>query len=111
MPGNISMRLAAGLTPVRLATGVLCLFVALWMLGIAGPTAPTASAQENPAVDPGQGDSAPVKKAEDREGMIKHIIKSLGWVFGPMLIFVSVTLIAIIVLLAMDLRMGAAIPP
>jgi len=32
-------------------------------------------------------------------------------VFGPLLIFVSVTLIAIIVLLAMDLRMGAAVPP
>src|SRR5262245_7368691 len=104
------MRLVAGLTPARFAAGVLCLFVALWMLGVAGPTAPTASAQENPPADQPQGDPG-VKKADDREGMIKHIIKSLGWVFGPMLIFVSVTLIAIIVLLAMDLRMGAAIPP
>src|SRR5207302_10872094 len=47
----------------------------------------------------------------DEELLITHMIESVGWVFGPVLVFVSVTLIAIIVLLAMDLRMGAAIPP
>src|SRR5262249_25411954 len=40
-----------------------------------------------------------------------HIVKSAGPVFGPILLLVSIALVALIVLLAMDLRMGVAIPP
>ncbi|MBY0523391.1 MAG: MotA/TolQ/ExbB proton channel family protein [Gemmataceae bacterium] len=40
-----------------------------------------------------------------------HIVKSAGIVFGPLLLLVSIGLVALIVLLAMDLRMGVAIPP
>jgi len=40
-----------------------------------------------------------------------HLLESVGWFFGPMLFIVSITLVTFIVLLAMDLRMGAAIPP
>jgi biopolymer transport protein ExbB len=43
--------------------------------------------------------------------LIVHIIESAGIVFGPILLFVSICLCALIVLLAMDLRMGVAIPP
>jgi biopolymer transport protein ExbB len=40
-----------------------------------------------------------------------HIVKSAGIVFGPLLLLVSIGLVALIVLLAMDLRMNVAIPP
>lgn len=55
--------------------------------------------------------------AADEEGgggetnIVMHIIKSAGWVFGPLLLIVSLTLTALIVLLALDLRMSNAIPP
>jgi biopolymer transport protein ExbB len=39
------------------------------------------------------------------------MLVSVGWVFGFILLFVSICLVALIVLLAMELRMGAAIPP
>ena len=45
------------------------------------------------------------------EPLILFMIKSLGWVFGPLLLAVSVSLLALVVLLALDLRMSAAIPP
>ncbi len=39
-----------------------------------------------------------------------HLVESLGWVFGPILLGVSVALVALVVLLFLDLRMTAAIP-
>jgi biopolymer transport protein ExbB len=39
-----------------------------------------------------------------------HLVESLGWIFGPILLALSVALVALIVLLALDLRMSAAIP-
>jgi biopolymer transport protein ExbB len=53
------------------------------------------------------------EKKEDKgqDNMFMHIVKSAGPVFGPMLLLVSIALVALIVLLAMDLRMGVAIPP
>lgn len=45
------------------------------------------------------------------EPLVLFMIKSLGWVFGPLLLAVSVSLLALVVLLALDLRMSAAIPP
>jgi biopolymer transport protein ExbB len=39
------------------------------------------------------------------------MIEALGWVFGPLLLAVSVSLVALVVLLALDLRMSSAIPP
>jgi biopolymer transport protein ExbB len=61
-----------------------------------------APAQE-PAADAGGGGK--------KGNIVIHIITSLGWVFGPVLLLVSVCLVALIVLLALDLRMSAAIPP
>ena len=45
------------------------------------------------------------------ESLIMHIIKSAGIVFGPLLLFLSMALVALVILLAMDLRMQTAIPP
>ena len=45
------------------------------------------------------------------EPLVLFMIKALGWIFGPLLLAVSVSLIALVVLLILDLRMSAAIPP
>jgi biopolymer transport protein ExbB len=39
------------------------------------------------------------------------MIKSVGWVFGPLLLSLSIILVALCVLLILDLRMQNAIPP
>jgi len=43
--------------------------------------------------------------------LVMFMIRSLGWVFGPLLLAISVAMLALVVLLALDLRMSAAIPP
>lgn len=54
-----------------------------------------------------EGDAAPAKK----KNIIVHMIESVGWVFGPMLLAISVALVALIVLLFLDLRATSAVPP
>lgn len=43
--------------------------------------------------------------------LVLFMLKSLGWVFGPLLLAISVAMLALVVLLALDLRMSSAIPP
>jgi biopolymer transport protein ExbB len=40
-----------------------------------------------------------------------HVLESAGWLFGPLLILMSIMLIVLVVLLMLDLRMSVAIPP
>jgi len=49
--------------------------------------------------------------AAAKPNLLIHIVTSAGWVFGPIMLIVSVGLTALCVLLVLDLRMGAAIPP
>jgi len=66
--------------------------------------APTgAFAQEGAPAGEGGGGAPP--------SIIIHIIQSAGWVFGPIMLLVSVCLVALVVLLAMDLRMSLCVPP
>ena len=60
-----------------------------------------AQAQEAPA---------PAEKLSGGE-LIWFMIKSLGIVFGPILLAISVAMMALVVLLFLDLRMSSAIPP
>ena len=46
-----------------------------------------------------------------KDNIIVHMIKSVGWVFGPLLLSISVALVALVVLLSLDMRMTSAIPP
>src|SRR5262245_52290335 len=104
------MNRSAGLLSKRFLTVVCCCFLGLLILGVAGPRqlSPAAFAQE-------EGEKPPAPTAESEtpkeKSMIAHMIESLGPVFLVLLGFISVSLIAIIVLLSMDLRMGAAVPP
>jgi biopolymer transport protein ExbB len=47
----------------------------------------------------------------DRPNLMVHIVKSAGWVFGPLMVFVSIGLTALCVLLTLDLRLSVSIPP
>jgi len=92
-----------------LILGCLCL-AALLFLNPAMPGWQTARAQdEGGAPAAGGGDDVVKKKPTD--SLFKHIIKSAGPIFGPMLLIISIGLVALIVLLAMDLRMGTSVPP
>jgi biopolymer transport protein ExbB len=75
----------------------------VFTFGVVGPGVPTArAAAEN-------GDDGMPKKGEEPNLML-HILESAGWVFGSILLLMSIALVTLIVLLAMDLRMSQAIP-
>jgi biopolymer transport protein ExbB len=50
------------------------------------------------------------EKEKTETNLFTHIITSAGWFFGPLLFLVSIGLVTLIVLLAMDLRMGVSVP-
>jgi biopolymer transport protein ExbB len=72
-------------------------------------TAQPAPAQDEPTVAADQGDKGEAVQPQPR--LFTHIIRSAGPVFGLILLTVSIALVALIVLLAMDLRPTVAIPP
>jgi biopolymer transport protein ExbB len=47
---------------------------------------------------------------KEQPNLLEHIISSAGWFFGPLLLLISIGLVTLIVLLAMDLRMGVSVP-
>jgi biopolymer transport protein ExbB len=104
------MALSAGLTRSRLLWLLLGCLALVFVLGPVGPLLPTAHAQEG---DDGAATPAakPVEKSRSVGEIFRHILKSVGWFFGAILLFVSIALVALIVLLVMELRLGAAIPP
>lgn len=55
---------------------------------------------------------APVNKGSRPAGeVLRHILGSVGWVFGVILLLVSIALVTLVVLLVLELRMEAAVPP
>ena len=56
-----------------------------------------------------KGPEAPAKKEEPN--LFTYFLESAGWFFGPLLFGISIVLVTLIVLLAMDLRMSLAVPP
>src|SRR5688500_302782 len=46
-----------------------------------------------------------------QKNIFVHVLESAGWLFGPLLILMSIMLIVLVVLLMLDLRMSVAIPP
>ncbi|MBY0460437.1 MAG: MotA/TolQ/ExbB proton channel family protein [Gemmataceae bacterium] len=76
-------------------------YLCLAMLALAALLffAQTAQAQDGAAAPP------------EKDHIVIFMIKSLGIVFGPLLALISVAMMALVVLLFLDLRMTAAIPP
>jgi biopolymer transport protein ExbB len=89
-----------------IVTSLLSIAVAGWLV----PHWQPARAQDAPAaapVDNPSGETAP--RTEDN--LLTHILSSIGWTFGIVFLFLSISLVALIVMLALDLRLGVAIPP
>jgi biopolymer transport protein ExbB len=91
------------LPPSRFHQHTRFLFVAGLALFLVASLANVALAQE--------GGATPAPTTASEEPLVLFMVKALGWVFGPLLMAVSVAMVALVVLLALDLRMSAAIPP
>lgn len=85
----------------RWSTGIIYVLVLLCFV--------TTLALATPAVAYAQEDAG----QEEKKGgnLFVHIIESAGIFFGPLLAAVSICLVTLIVLLAMDLRLNVALPP
>jgi biopolymer transport protein ExbB len=57
------------------------------------------------------GDTETAADDVEEPNLLTHIIVSAGWIFGPLLLLISIALVTLIVILAMDLRLSVAIPP
>jgi biopolymer transport protein ExbB len=89
-------------------------FLTIAAAGWLGPHWQPARAQDpQPAAaapaEPAAADTTPAARPD--AGLFWHIIKSAGPIFGPLLLFLSIALVALIVMLSLDLRLGVAIPP
>jgi biopolymer transport protein ExbB len=104
------MRMFAGHKGTRRASVAAFGLLALLAWGILTVNSPPGHAQEAPAAAAEGGPPAGEAEAP-RDNLFSHFIKSLGWFFTILFGTVSITLVALIVLLAMDLRMTSAIPP
>lgn len=106
-------RFAAQTHPRLAALLIGCLLVVFFLPSTA-PLAPRASAQDNAAAENNDAKAAEPAKAAGSStqspSIFMHIIKSLSW-FAPIMLVVSIALIALIMLLIMELRMAVAIPP
>ncbi len=91
--------------PSRTHSLVLSCLTFVLVFGIVAATPRLARAQEGgePKAEEKAAEAAPPSLPE-------HLIKSAGWFFGPLLALVSICMVTLIVLLAMDLRPGLAIP-
>lgn len=96
----------------RLTLFLLCSLFALYLCTFVPPSLPTAHAQDGAAgADENKGgDTSQAAAAKKPDNLFMHIVKSLSW-FLPIMLIVSIALMSLIVLLVMELRMGAAIPP
>jgi biopolymer transport protein ExbB len=91
------------------------LIVSCFTIAAAGWAAPlwqsVRAQDQQPAAAPAEPAPAESTPARPDEGLFWHIIKSAGPIFGPLLLFLSIALVALIVMLALDLRLSVAIPP
>jgi biopolymer transport protein ExbB len=101
--------------PRRLTFFLACLAALMITapVGVLGVLAPAAHAQEGDEgakEQPKASSDAPAKSRSFKELFI-HIVSSVGFTFGLILLLVSIALLSIVVLLFMELRMSVAIPP
>jgi biopolymer transport protein ExbB len=99
-----------GVTEGRTRSGLANLLTGLVIaivLGTMLATPQAALAQQDDQQSKQEGATAD----KEQPNLLVHIIESAGWFFGPLLFLVSIGLVTLIVLLAMDLRMSVAVPP
>jgi biopolymer transport protein ExbB len=98
-----------------LLAGCLAIFVLLAMPAVPGAGGQAMAQDPEPPPGgeepPGEQPKPPDKQHKTFGEIFKHILYSVGIVFGTILLLVSIALVTICVLLVMELRMSAAIPP
>lgn len=95
------MGASSGSLRSRWSTGIVyCLVLLCFVTTLSLSTPAVAYAQEEGGQEEKKGSN-----------LFVHIIESAGIFFGPLLAAVSICLVTLIVLLAMDLRMTVALPP
>jgi hypothetical protein len=111
------MRFSVERFATRLVLFSLCCVLTLHLFGSGFHTSFVAKAVAQEAPPPPPGGEAPCREAGGEEArrrqikhsmldMIAHIFKSVGFVMGGVFLILSVSLVALVVLLAMDLRMA-----
>jgi biopolymer transport protein ExbB len=96
------------------AFALACALTAAWFWFAPGQVRAQDEAGAKTGADAGEaakGEAAPAAAPAPKQNLFKHIVVSAGIFFGPLLLAVSIGLVALIVLLSMDLRMPVAIPP
>src|SRR5262249_27466138 len=104
-----AMGAAAGSQLRGHAFALFCLAFVLALVLPAMVSQPVVAQEEGAQQPTGDAGAGPVP-TEPPPNLFKHILRSAGWFFGLVLFGVSVTLVALVVLLAIDLRMTVAIP-
>ena len=98
----------------RFAAILIGCLLAVFLFAFLPPAVPMARAQDEAPADNNGTKAAdsgkPAEQPKQSSNIFMHIIKSLSW-FAPIMLIVSIALIALIMLLIMELRMGVAIPP
>jgi biopolymer transport protein ExbB len=108
------MGVSAGRIRLRGAIFVLSSVVLLMVYAFAFPGASAVRAQDAQPEDngkPAETEQPQQQQTQQQTSLFMHMIQSVGPIFGIIFLAISITLVAIIVLLSMDLRMGMAIPP
>jgi biopolymer transport protein ExbB len=103
---NHTMGLSARPVRTRWVSVILSSLLLTFVFGIIASAPPAALAQEGEQ----KAEEQAVAKKKDVPSLPEHLLKSAGWFFGPLLALVSIGLVTVIVLLAMDLRSGVCIP-
>lgn len=95
----------------RLCRLVLCCLMLGAVVTTILMTSPArAVAQEEPPAPEQPKDGGEEPKAKEAANPIAHFFSSIGVVFGAIFAAISIGLVALIIVLAMDLRMGEAVP-
>jgi len=101
----------AAQTHSRLAAFLIACSLVFFLFAFFAPALLTSRAQDDPPAENNETNAAePAKAAEQPKvssNIFMHIIKSLSW-FAPIMLVVSIALIALIMLLIMELRVAAA---
>jgi biopolymer transport protein ExbB len=102
------MELSTVPSRLRLALFFLASLALIGMFTLFAPTR-TVQAQDEPVAAEG-GEAATGEEPPQTPNIVVHILRSTGIFFGLLLLLLSIALVALIVLLAMELRMGAVLP-
>ena len=90
---------------------LLLALLAFFALASFDSLAPRAAAQDDEAGEKAAAAPTSAKRGHGFGEILRHMLSSVGWIFGIVLLAVSITLVTLVVLLVMELRLDAAVPP